>query len=120
MVDILSWVLHPDEQAVLYAVELALEAGGPTKIHVLNLLYRLLDGKPADQPDVNPPAALTLSKEPEANVARDDGLRPRKEPVMRHDPAGAALIIMLRSLKMPGMAQAVQDLPEQGTPAFEV
>ena len=27
--------------------------------------------------------------------------------VMRHDPAGAAIIIMLRSLKMPGMAQAV-------------
>lgn len=44
---------------------------------------------------------------------------PRKEPVMRHDPAGAALIIMLRSLKMPGMAQAVQDLHEQGSPAFE-
>ena len=38
---------------------------------------------------------------------------------MRHDPAGAALIIMLRSLKMPGMAQAVHDLHEQGSPAFE-
>ena len=38
---------------------------------------------------------------------------------MRHDPAGAALIIMLRSLKMPGMALAVQDLHEQGSPAFE-
>ena len=38
---------------------------------------------------------------------------------MRHDPAGAALIIMLRSLKMPGMAQAVQDLLNQGAPAFE-
>ena len=25
---------------------------------------------------------------------------------MRHDPAGAAIVIMLRSLKMPGMAQA--------------
>ena len=37
------------------------------------------------------------------------GCAPGKEPVMRHDPAGAALIIMLRSLKMPGMAQAVQD-----------
>ena len=47
------------------------------------------------------------------------GCAPRKEPVMRHDPAGAALIIMLRSLKMPGMAQAVQDLHEQGSPAFE-
>ena len=38
---------------------------------------------------------------------------------MRHDPAGAAIVIMLRSLKMPGMAQAVQDLHEQGSPAFE-
>ncbi|EFO29962.1 IstB ATP binding domain-containing protein [Roseibium sp. TrichSKD4] len=38
---------------------------------------------------------------------------------MRHDPAGAALIIMLRSLKMSGMVQAVQDLHEQGSPAFE-
>ena len=75
MVDILSLVLHHDEQAVLCAVELALEAGVPTKTHVLNLLHRLLDGKPTDQPDVNPPTALTLSKEPEANVARYDGLR---------------------------------------------
>jgi hypothetical protein len=78
MVDILSLVLHHDEQAVLCAVELALEAGVPTKTHVLNLLHRLLDGKPTDQPDVNPPAALTLSKEPEANVARYDGLRVQK------------------------------------------
>ena len=78
MVDILSLVLHHDEQAVLCAVELALEAGVPTKTHVLNLLHRLLDGKPTDQPDVNPPAALSLSKEPEANVARYDGLRIQK------------------------------------------
>jgi len=42
---------------------------------VLNLLHRLLDGSPTDQPDVNPPAALSLSNEPEANVARYDGLR---------------------------------------------
>jgi hypothetical protein len=45
---------------------------------VLNLLHRLLDGTPTDQPDVNPPSALTLSKEPEANVARYDGLRTQK------------------------------------------
>jgi DNA replication protein DnaC len=38
---------------------------------------------------------------------------------MRHDPAAAALVIMLRSLKMYGMAQAVEDLIEQGAPAFE-
>ena len=38
---------------------------------------------------------------------------------MRHDPASAALIIMLRNLKMHGMAQAASDLMEQGSPAFE-
>lgn len=38
---------------------------------------------------------------------------------MRHDPASAAIVIMLRSLKMYGMAQAVTDLTEQGAPAFE-
>jgi len=38
---------------------------------------------------------------------------------MRHDPASAAIVIMLRALKMYGMAQAVDDLIEQGSPAFE-
>tara|TARA_R110002020_G_scaffold475295_2_gene709457 strand:+ start:12663 stop:12968 length:306 start_codon:yes stop_codon:yes gene_type:complete len=38
---------------------------------------------------------------------------------MRHDPASGAIIIMLRSLKMHGMAQAVTDLMEQGAPAFD-
>jgi transposase len=75
MVDILSLVLQHDEQAVLRAVEMALDAGVPTKTHVLNLLHRLVDGTPTDQPDVTPPSALSLSKEPEANVSRYDGLR---------------------------------------------
>ena len=38
---------------------------------------------------------------------------------MRHNPASGAIIIMLRSLKMYGLAQAVTDLMEQGAPAFE-
>jgi DNA replication protein DnaC len=38
---------------------------------------------------------------------------------MRHDPASAAVVVMLRGLKMFGMAQAVGDLIEQGAPAFE-
>jgi len=75
MVEILSLILHHDEQAVLCAVEMALEAGVPTKTHVLNLLHRLVDGTPADQPDVTPPEALALRKEPQANVARYDRLR---------------------------------------------
>ncbi len=70
MVDILSLVLHHDEQAVLCAVELALEAGVSTKTHVLNLLHRLLDGTPTDQPDVTPPAALSLSKISRPRVAQ--------------------------------------------------
>lgn len=35
---------------------------------------------------------------------------------MRHDPASAAVVIMLRSLKMHGMAQAVAELTEQDLP----
>ena len=38
---------------------------------------------------------------------------------MRHDPASAAVVVMLRALKMYGMAQAVSDLTEQGAPAFD-
>ena len=37
MVEILALVLQHDEEAVLCAVELALETGVPTKTHVLNL-----------------------------------------------------------------------------------
>ena len=37
---------------------------------------------------------------------------------MRHDPAAGAIVIMLRSLKMHGMSQAVTDLIDRamGTP----
>ena len=38
---------------------------------------------------------------------------------MRHDPAGASIVIMLRSLKLYGMAHAIEDLVAQGAPAFE-
>ncbi len=37
----------------------------------------------------------------------------------RHDPASAAVVVMLKALKMYGMAQAVGDLIEQGAPAFD-
>ena len=39
---------------------------------------------------------------------------------MRHAPAAGAIVIMLRGIKMYGMAQAVIDLIEQGALAFEV
>jgi hypothetical protein len=75
MVDILALVLHHDEQAVLIAVEMALEAGVPTKTHVLNLLHRLVDGKTTNGPTLDTPQALILHREPKANVERYDGLR---------------------------------------------
>jgi len=73
MVEILALVLHHDEQAVLTAVELALESGAPSKQHVLNMLSRLVE--PAPPAPVTAPQALTLAVEPEANVSRYDGLR---------------------------------------------
>lgn len=74
MVDILSLVLQHDEQSVLCAVEMALDDGVPTKTHILNLLHRLVDGK-APAPDIDAPQALSLRREPVANVERYDTLR---------------------------------------------
>ena len=68
MVDILALVPHHDEKAVLWAVEMALQSGVPTKTHVLNLLHRLVDGKSFTPPTVNAPQALVLNNEPKANV----------------------------------------------------
>jgi hypothetical protein len=75
MVEILSLILQHDEQSVLCAVELALEAGVPTKTHILNILHRLLDGKPTSVSVIDAPQALALRREPRANVARYDTLR---------------------------------------------
>jgi hypothetical protein len=73
MVEILSLVLHHDEEAVLCAVELALESGVVSKEHVLNVLRRLTE---ADAPaPIDAPSGLTLLEEPEANVTRYDHLR---------------------------------------------
>ena len=49
--------------------------GVATKTHVLNLLHRLIDGKTIGGPDIDTPQALTLRREPKANVERYDGLR---------------------------------------------
>lgn len=75
MVEILALVLQHDEQAVLCAVELALSDGAPTKIHILNVLHRLIDGKSASPPTVDTPQALNLTCEPSADVERYDQLR---------------------------------------------
>ena len=50
----------------------------------------------------------------DAKTAVDRVGRGKEVSVMRNDPAGAAIVIMLRSLKLPGMVQAVGDLIEQG------
>ena len=75
MVEVLALVLQHDEQAVLCAVELALEAGVPTKTHVLNILHRLVDGKPDTSARIDAPQALSLLREPKADVERYDALR---------------------------------------------
>ena len=72
MVEILALVLRHDEQAVLCAVELALESGTVSKPHILNLLSRLLA---TDAPaPIHTPAHLALQEEPQANVDRYDNL----------------------------------------------
>lgn len=73
MVEILALVLHHDEEAVLTAVEMALNCGMPSKQHVLNLLGRLVDLPPPAP--VTTPQALSLKIEPVANVIRYDSLR---------------------------------------------
>jgi transposase len=80
MVDILALVLQHDEQAVLCAVELALEEGVATKTHVLNVLHRLVDGKNMAAV-IDAPQALVLAEEPRADIERYDALRDRE---MRH------------------------------------
>ena len=98
MVEILALVLQHDEQAVLTAVELALEAGAPTRAHILNLLHRLVDDKPLEAPPVKPPGALALTTEPQANVERYDAphARPGRR-AMRHNPADGAVVVMARA-----------------------
>ncbi len=75
MAEILALVLQHDEQVVLCAVELALEAGVATKTHVLNVLHRLIDGKAPPASPIDAPQALRLAQEPVANVGRYDALR---------------------------------------------
>ena len=73
MAEVLALVLHHDEHAVLCAVELARDAEGVSKQHVLNVLARLLE--PALPAPIETPGHLALEAEPVANVSRYDGLR---------------------------------------------
>lgn len=85
MVEVMALVLHHEEQVVLAAVELALEAGAPSKTHILNILHRLID-RPIDPEPVTSPQALRLQVEPASNVLRYDQLRkmPSKKQEVRH------------------------------------
>ena len=73
MADILSLLLHHDEHSVLTAIALALEAGVPSKAHIINVLSRLTEPVPPGL--VETPAGLMLRLEPTANVGRYDRLR---------------------------------------------
>jgi hypothetical protein len=75
MAEILALVLQHDEQAVLCAVELALDEAVPTKTHILNILHRLVDAKAMTVTSIDAPPSLTLRREPAANVERYDALR---------------------------------------------
>ena len=44
-------------------------------MHILNLLHRLIDGRPVTPPTIEAPQALVLTTEPRANVERYDALR---------------------------------------------
>ena len=61
---------------LLSAVELALESGVPSKLHVLNLLGRLVEQLPPAP--VTTPQDLVLGVEPQANVIRYDSLREKR------------------------------------------
>ena len=108
MVEILALVLHHEEQAVLVAVELALEDGVPCQDP---------HPQPAPQADRwqacrprrhNRSAGLALANEPRADVERYESCAgPGGAPCVMIPPVGA-LVVMLRGLKKRGMAQAVE------------
>ncbi len=76
MAQVLAAVPAHGLEAVLVAVELALESGRPSADHVLNVLARLKDRVPAAA-GVATSAALQLRDEPRADVQRYDRLRDR-------------------------------------------
>jgi transposase len=73
MVEVLSLILHHDEADVVKAVEMALDAGCPSKQHVMNCLSRLISPlPPAPIPVVS---GLQLTTEPTSDTSRYDTLR---------------------------------------------
>jgi hypothetical protein len=103
------------EQAVLAAIKLALEAGTPTKDAYPEPVTPLGRREADRRASFEAAQRLTLIIEPQADVDRYDALRKVREA----RPDRGAIIIILRSLKMQGMAQTVGELTEQGSPAFD-
>jgi hypothetical protein len=80
MAQVLSAVPLHGLDAVLVAVELALESGRPSGEHVLNVLGRLKGAAQAERvPENVLSIPLTLREEPQANVARYEQLRTNRE-----------------------------------------
>ena len=76
MAQVLSVIPIHGLEAVLVAVEIALESGRPSGEHVLNVLGRL-KGPPPQENILSIP--LVLQEEPEANVSRYEQLRSSSE-----------------------------------------
>jgi len=76
MAQVLSVIPMHGLEAVLVAVELALESGRPSGEHVLNVLGRLKDSPPQE---TVMPTAMVLNEEPLANVSRYEQLRTQSE-----------------------------------------
>ena len=76
MAQVLSAIPLHSLEAVLVAVELALESGRPSGEHVLNVLGRLKGPAPQETIVSSP---LVLQEEPQANVSRYEQLRMNSE-----------------------------------------
>lgn len=73
MVEILSLVLHHTEADVEQAVKMALAVSQPSKQHVINCLYRILN--PTPPKNVPVVTGLRLLTEPTSDTSRYDNLR---------------------------------------------
>ncbi|MCE7654268.1 IS21 family transposase, partial [Vibrio fluvialis] len=76
MVEVLSLVLHHDEKLVEQAIDMALQAGTPSKQHVINCLSRLLNPSPVAPVTVS--QGLRLVTEPTSDASRYDELRGKR------------------------------------------
>ena len=90
MVEILALVLQHDEQAVLAAVELALEAGAPTKTPYSECCTGWSTAKPIDPPAeaAQPPGRSPQSRKPTSSATTLLRKAPRGAPGQRDPAAG--------------------------------